>query len=101
MREKQSFDWPLVSVAVVIATIRSHRVHHARVVMGAVAPIPWRSPEAEQALAGATLDRARAVSAAEAALKDARPLPHNAYKVAIARAVVRRTVLRAGQVEDA
>jgi CO/xanthine dehydrogenase FAD-binding subunit len=46
------------------------------------------------------LDRARAASAAEAALKNARPLPHNAYKVAIARALVRRAVLRAGQVGD-
>jgi xanthine dehydrogenase YagS FAD-binding subunit len=51
-------------------------------------------------LAGATLDRARAAGAADAALKDARPLAHNAYKIAIARAVVRRTVLRAGQVQD-
>ena len=69
--------------------------------LGAVAPIPWRAREAEQVLAGATLDRARAASAADAALKDARPLAHNAYKIAIARALVRRTVLSAGQVQDA
>jgi hypothetical protein len=53
-----------------------------------------------QVLAGGVLDRARAASAADAALKDARPLPHNAYKVAIARVLVRRAVLRAGQVQD-
>ena len=69
--------------------------------LGAVAPIPWRAREAERALAGGMLDRARAASAADAALKDARPLSHNAYKVAIARALVRRTVLSAGQVQDA
>jgi xanthine dehydrogenase YagS FAD-binding subunit len=74
--------------------------HQANVVLGAVAPIPWRSREAEQALAGAVLDRARAAGAADAALKDARPLPHNAYKVAIARVLVQRAVLRAGQVQD-
>ena len=69
--------------------------------LGAVAPIPWRAREAEQALAGGMLDRARAASAADAALKDARPMSDNAYKVAIARALVRRTVLSAGQVQDA
>ena len=60
-----------------------------------------RAREAERALAGGMLDRARAASAADVALKDARPLSHNAYKVAIARALVRRTVLSAGQVQDA
>jgi xanthine dehydrogenase YagS FAD-binding subunit len=101
VREKQSFDWPLASVAAMLAIDPgSKKIHQANVVLGAVAPIPWRSPEAEQALGGAVLDRAHASSAAEAALKNARPLPHNAYKVAIARALVRRAVLRAGQVED-
>lgn len=101
VREKQSFDWPLVSVAAVLEIDpRSKAVREARVVLGAVAPIPWRSREAEQALSAGVLTRPRAVAAAEAALKQARPLPHNAYKVAIARALVRRTVLRAGQVED-
>jgi len=101
VREKQSFDWPLVSVAAVLEIDpRSKKVYQANVVLGAVAPIPWRAREAEQALAGCVLDRARAASAADVALKDARPLPHNAYKVAIARVLVRRAVLRAGRVQD-
>ena len=101
VREKQSFDWPLVSVAAMLEIDpRSKKIHRSNVVLGAVAPIPWRSREAEQALGGAVLDRALAASAGEAALRDARPLPHHAYKVAIARALVRRAVLRAGQVED-
>jgi xanthine dehydrogenase YagS FAD-binding subunit len=79
---------------------RSKRVRQPNVVLGAVAPIPWRSREAEQVLVGAVLDRAHAAGAVDAALKDARPLPHNAYKVAIARVLVRRAVLRAGQVQD-
>jgi len=102
VREKQSFDWPLVSVAVMLEIDpRSKVVGRSRIVMGAVAPIPWRSREAEQVLKAGVLTRARAVSAAEAAVKEARPLAHNGYKVAIARALVRRTVLHAGQVEDA
>jgi len=101
VREKQSFDWPLVSVAAMLQIDPgSKKVHQANVVLGAVAPIPWRAREAEQALAGVVLDRARAASAADAALKDARPLPPNAYKVVIARVLVRRAVLRAGQVQD-
>lgn len=102
VREKQSFDWPLVSVAAMLEIDpRSKMVLGSRIVMGAVAPIPWRSREAEAVLLSAVLTPARAESAAAASVKEARPLPHNAYKVAIARALVRRTVLRAGQVEDA
>jgi xanthine dehydrogenase YagS FAD-binding subunit len=99
-REKQSFDWPLVSVAAVIATDGSQVVREARLVMGAVAPIPWRSPEAENTLIGARLDSNIAARAAEAALKPATPLAQNAYKVPIAKALMRRAVLRAGGIED-
>ena len=65
-REKKSFDWPLVSVAAVVTTDKSETVRSARVVMGAVAPVPWRSPEAEAALKGGPLDESRARSAAAA-----------------------------------
>jgi xanthine dehydrogenase YagS FAD-binding subunit len=94
-REKQSFDWPLVSVATVLQT-DGHRVRQARIVMGAVAPIPWRVPEAENALTGQSLDYVIATRAAELALKDAKPLADNAYKVPIAKALVRRAILVAG-----
>ena len=53
--------------------------------MGAVAPIPWRSPAAEQALAGKPINEETATAAAEAALRDARPLSQNAYKVDVAK----------------
>lgn len=95
-REKQSFDWPLVSVATVVMSTPSHQVRQVRIVMGAVAPIPWRVPEAEKILAGATLDSTLAARAADAALRGAKPLADNAYKVPIAKALVHRAVLRAG-----
>ena len=98
-REKQSFDWPLVSVAIVLdggSTVRD-----ARVVMGAVAPVPWRSPEAEAALKGGPLDESRARSAAEAALKDAQPMSDNAYKVVIAKVIVRRAIMHTAGLEAA
>ncbi len=68
VREKQSFDWPLVSVAVVIVPSADGKsVRDARVVMGAVAPIPWRATAAEKAIIGAPLDAAHARAAADAA----------------------------------
>jgi xanthine dehydrogenase YagS FAD-binding subunit len=101
-REKQSFDWPLASVAAVLSSAQgSKSIRDCRIVMGGVAPIPWRAPEAENAIKGAPLDVARARAAAEAALKDAQPMSDNAYKVVIAKVMVRRAILRAGAVAEA
>jgi len=99
-REKQSFDWPLVSVAIVLNG-NANSVRDARVVMGAVAPIPWRSHTAEAALKGGPLDESRARAAAEAALKDAQPMSDNAYKVVIAKVIVRRAIMHAAGLEAA
>jgi xanthine dehydrogenase YagS FAD-binding subunit len=98
-REKQSFDWPLVSVAAVVANA-ANRVQTARIVMGAVAPIPWRVPAAEKILTGATLDSTVATHAADIALSSAKPLADNGYKVPIAKVLVRRAILRAGGIEE-
>lgn len=99
-REKQSFDWPLAAAVAILASNRAGEVAYARIVMGAVAPIPWRAPSAEKVLLGAKLDRALADRAAQAALAGAAPLAHNAYKIPIARAMVRRAILRAGGIPD-
>jgi xanthine dehydrogenase YagS FAD-binding subunit len=101
-REKQSFDWPLVSVAAVLmSSPDSKSIRDVRIVMGAVAPIPWRCADAESVIKGAPLDVARARAAAEAALKDAQPMSDNAYKVTIAKVMVRRAILRAGGIGEA
>jgi xanthine dehydrogenase YagS FAD-binding subunit len=98
-REKQSFDWPLVSVAVAMESV-ANRVRNVRIVMGAVAPIPWRAPQAENVLANAKLDSTIAARAAEVALSGAKPLADNAYKVPLAKALVRRALLRAGGLQQ-
>jgi xanthine dehydrogenase YagS FAD-binding subunit len=94
VRFKQSHDWPLAAAAVNLvmsgATVKS-----ARVVMGAVAPIPWRAQAAERVLAGKTITEAVAVEAANAAVAGARPMSGNAYKIQIARTAVKRAVLAA------
>ncbi|MHB8380861.1 MAG: FAD binding domain-containing protein [Candidatus Binataceae bacterium] len=99
VREKQSFDWPLASVAAVIIPA-GKSVRDARIVMGAVAPVPWRAPAAEKAIIGAPLDAAHARAAAEAALATAQPMSDNAYKVTIAKVIVRRAILAAGGVAE-
>ncbi len=91
--ERDAWDFALASVAAVVRQ-RDGKVQHARVVLGGVAPIPWRSREAEAALLGKPLDAASAALAADKALEQARPLRDNAYKVDLARAIIRGALLR-------
>lgn len=95
VRQKDAFDWPLAVAAVALKS-DGGSVKSARIVMGYVAPIPWLSSEAEQALAGKTISEDVAKAAAEAALQNAKPLSHNGYKVTLAKVAVRRAILKAG-----
>jgi xanthine dehydrogenase YagS FAD-binding subunit len=94
IRQKEAFDWPL-AVAAVALKMSGSNAQSTRVVMGYVAPVPWPSPEAEQALAGQPINERTAQKAAEAAVKNAKPLSHNAYKVQLARVAVKRAILKA------
>src|SRR6185437_8234172 len=80
VRYKQSHDWPLA---------------FSTVVLGAVAPVPWRSEDAERALAGKPLNEQTAAQAGEAAVRAAKPLSGNAYKVQIAKTAVKRAIMNA------
>ena len=90
--DRDAWTHALVSAAVVL-DMNGDVCREARIVLGGVAPIPWRVPEAEGLLAGqrVTPELAREVGAA--AVAGARPLSKNAYKVPLTRAVVERTVL--------
>ena len=94
VRYKTSHDWP-IAFATVLLSMNGATVRTARVVMGAVAPIPWRSQAAEQALAGKTITEATATAAADAALQGATPLTQNGYKIQVAKTAVKRAILRA------
>jgi len=94
-RERTAGDFPLVSVAVGYA-LNEGAIRQARVVLGGVAPIPWPSAAAAAALEGQQLSAELAARAAEAALAEAQPLLHNAFKVEIARALVARAILAVG-----
>ena len=94
VRQKDAMDWPL-AVASVAFSISTGKVHSARVVMGQVAPVPWRSKEAEAALVGKAITEETAKAAGDAAVTGAKSLGHNAYKIQLARVAVKRAVLAA------
>jgi xanthine dehydrogenase YagS FAD-binding subunit len=81
----------VVSAAVVL-DMDEDVVKRARVVLGGVAPIPWRLPEVERMLTGQRMTPELAAKAADAAVAGARPLAKNGYKVPLTRNMVRRTL---------
>jgi xanthine dehydrogenase YagS FAD-binding subunit len=91
IQERAAFDWPLVSAAVALRA-EAGIVREARIVLGAVAPTPWRVPAAERVLVGRRLDEPALEAAAQAALAGAQPLSDNGYKLELARVLLRRTL---------
>ena len=96
VRQKEALDWPLGSAAVVLY-LKGQKIRRARVVLGHVAPIPWQSREAEEALKGKVISESIADAAGKAAVSKATPLSKNAYKVQLARVAVKRAVLAAAK----
>jgi xanthine dehydrogenase YagS FAD-binding subunit len=89
--ERQAWDFALVSAAVHL-TVTGGVVEAARVVLGGVAPVPWRAEASEAMLVGKALDEETIDRAAAAATEGARPLDQNAYKVELAQGVVREAL---------
>ncbi|PRY39561.1 FAD binding domain-containing protein [Umezawaea tangerina] len=96
VRERGSFAFALVSVAAAVEVVEGV-VRSARIALGGVAHRPWRVRAAEDALLGRPLADGSVADAAEAAVRDADPLPGNRYKVAIARGAVRRVLEEIGE----
>ena len=96
VRDRASYAFAMVSVAAAL-DIDGGRIRQARVVLGSVAHKPWRSTEAEAILVGQRANGATFQRAAEAALRDARPLAHNAHKVELGRRSVVRALMRASR----
>ncbi len=95
VRFKQSHDWPLAMASVALS-MQGQNVRGARIIMGAVAPVPWRASSAEAMVAGKRLTEQVAMQAADEAVASAKPMSGNAYKVQIARTAVKRAILKAG-----
>ncbi|HEY3203006.1 MAG TPA: FAD binding domain-containing protein, partial [Thermoanaerobaculia bacterium] len=94
LKEKESFDWPIVEACVSL-TIYNGLIRDARVVLGSVAPTPHRSKEAEAVLIGARPGEDVARKASETAVRGAKPLAQNAYKVRLARVELERALKEA------
>ena len=90
--DRGAFSFALVAVAAVLRLSDENRVGHARIVLGGVAPIPWRAHDAETILLSHEVDDDVIRRAADAAIAHATPLQHNAWKPRVARALIERAL---------
>ncbi len=89
---RRAIDWALVSVASAIV-VSGGNVTSSRITLGGVAPVPYRATGADDAIKGKAISDALATAAGNAAVSDAFPLTGNAYKVQIAKTMVKRAIL--------
>jgi xanthine dehydrogenase YagS FAD-binding subunit len=88
-RDRASYEFALASAAV-IANVQGGMFQHVRIALGGIGTKPWRSLEAERLLQGKSASAANFRAAAEAALRGAKPMHDNAFKVELAK----RTLIR-------
>lgn len=94
VRDRSSYAFALVSVAVGLETAGSE-IKRARIALGGVAHKPWRAFAAEEFLAGKSATENNFKEAASIALKEAKPLEHNVYKVELTNKAIVRALLQA------
>jgi xanthine dehydrogenase YagS FAD-binding subunit len=94
VRDRASYAFALVSVAAALET-DGNTIKQARVAMGGVAHKPWRATEAEKVLVGKPATEAVFMQAAEAEMRNAKPLEHNRFKVELGKRAIVRALLMA------
>ncbi|MEW5901061.1 MAG: xanthine dehydrogenase family protein subunit M [Acidobacteriota bacterium] len=92
LRERGTWDFALASAAVK-GVLSGKSLNGLKIVLGGVAPIPWRLEKAEKALQGKKLSGTLVKEASRTALQEARPLQENGYKVKLAEAAISRALL--------
>ena len=98
VRERESYEYALVSAAATVELGEGERIDSARIALGSVALRPWRLTQAERRIAGLAPDDPGVATAIDAALAEARPVAGSAYKLAIARGAARRALMSAAEV---
>jgi xanthine dehydrogenase YagS FAD-binding subunit len=96
LRDRASYEFALASAAVAM-DLNGSTIRAVRIALGGVATKPWRSHEAEQVLTGAPANADTFRAAAEAAVKSAKPLRHNAFKIELAKMALVRALNQAVQ----
>ncbi len=91
MMERGDWDFALVSVAVRLR-MSGDTVEDAKIALGGVATIPWLRDGAARVLVGKPLSEETLDAVADAAVADARPLEHNAYKVDLLKGAVKQAL---------
>ena len=91
--ERKAIDFALASVALHLAW-KGTRVNHARIVLGGVAPVPWRVPHVEEILLDEELSEEKIGPMCEAVLEGARPMRHNANKIPLVKGLLRKALHR-------
>jgi xanthine dehydrogenase YagS FAD-binding subunit len=92
VRQKEALDWPLATASIALR-MAGGKVKSAEIVLGHVAPVPWPATEASKSLAGQAITEETAAKAGEAAVRGAKALSGNKYKVQLARVAVKRALL--------
>ncbi|MEV4174134.1 xanthine dehydrogenase family protein subunit M [Nonomuraea sp. NPDC049709] len=92
VRDRASYAFALVSAAVLLEA-QEGTITVARIALGGVAAKPWRAYAAEELLTGAATNEQAFDEAAQEAVAGARPLRHNAFKIELARRLIRRTLV--------
>ena len=92
VRDRQSFEWAVVSAAVALDVGADGNIRDARVALGGVGTKPWRAPAAEAALRGKVPGDAAFAAAATEAVRGAQPRSGNGFKVKLAQSTLRRAL---------
>jgi xanthine dehydrogenase YagS FAD-binding subunit len=91
IRERQVWDFPLVNIAAALK-VSNGTIASSRFVVNAVAARPMRLTAVEGAVAGKPRNEETAAMAGELAVRGARPLAHNGYKITLVRNLVKRAI---------
>ncbi len=92
-REKEGFDWAVTAVAAALE-LENETCKKANLILGGVAPVPWRARKAEAVLVGQKISEELARQAGELAVEGAEPLSDNAYKIPLTKNLVKEALLK-------